>query len=463
MFDAQAEDTICALSTPPGHGGIAVIRVSGPKSLRITRALCPKLPPTLESHTIHYSKLMDRNGGLIDDPLISFFEHGRSYTGEETVEISCHGGSVVSQLILNELVHHGCRPAEKGEFTYRAFINGRIDLVQAENVLELIDSQSAPAARLAARNLQGELSLMYGRIEDLLVWCLAQLEASIDFSTEDIDYVDLSGVQTRIVEIVSLCQQLISSYHSGKALKDGFNVVILGSPNAGKSSLLNAILGVDRAIVSDVAGTTRDVIEGQTIRNGVLFRLYDTAGIRDSEDKIEQLGVKRAVSSVDNADAIIWVIDPQLSSQSDELFQTLKSSKVPVLIFGNKFDILHESFKSSVTSLSDGVSAHFNSDTLFGSTRSQSTLQSIGDWLSKVSGYSVYGDHVVVTQARHIHQLETITSACAQVIELLVEQASPEIIAFELQTSVKAIHDILGKEFHEQVIDRIFKEFCLGK
>lgn len=463
MFDAQAKDTICALSTPPGHGGIAVIRVSGSESLALVRKSCPFLPPELKSHTIHHTRFLDQSGQLIDDPLILFFEQGKSYTGEETVEISCHGGSTVSQLILNCLISSGARPAQNGEFTYRAFLNGRLDLVQAESVLELIQANSQPAVARASRNLEGELSKIYRSVEDLLVWSLAQLEASIDFSTEDIDYVDLSGVEARLIQVIEKCQKLVEGYKYGKALREGFNVVILGLPNAGKSSLLNALIQKERAIVTEIAGTTRDIIEAEYSRNGILFRFFDTAGIRETEDRVEKMGVQRALQVIDRADAIIWVVDPSDLSMADSLTQSIAASAAPVLVFSNKSDIILSHSSSAVSAFVEDCLLHKGYKLERGSTFDAKSLEGLWDWLLDSAGYSVYSDHSVVSQSRHIHLLNEIIQSSQLAIQMTRQSTSPELVAFELQDSVRHIHEILGKEFHEQVIDRIFKEFCLGK
>jgi tRNA modification GTPase len=474
MFERDGDaDTICALSTPPGVGGIAVIRVSGPRAFQITRALCSFLPNSPESHHIYFGTAYEETPSetakkaAIDEVLVSCFANGRSFTGEETTEISSHGSPVLVANLLKELIKSGARMARPGEFTFRAFMNGRMDLVQAESVLALIESQSKPAAQVALRHLKGGLSKDFALLEDDLVWILAQLEASIDFSTEGIDVIPSEVLTARTERVLGKVTQLLESYEQGQVLRDGLRVAILGRPNVGKSSLLNALVREERAIVTDQAGTTRDLVEGQILLGGQTVTFVDTAGLRITENEIEKIGIQRSLQAMKTADLILYVIETEngLASEDQERLKELPKDTYLVI---NKSDL----FAQLIPSGESGVSQVFEK-------------LRIVDWpikrafaVSAKTGLGLNGilneieDHIlqdvtdssnIIVQARHMELLQRIHSCLLKATELIKVDDSPEFIAFELQDAIKAIHELLGKEFHEQVIDRIFKEFCLGK
>ncbi len=456
FLKAGDEHTICALSTPPGTGGIAVLRVSGQDAYKNTRALCGFLPAQPTSHRLYHGYLKTADGHeTIDEVVISYFAQGKSYTGEETTEISCHGGLVITGRILQQLSETGCRLANRGEFTYRAFMNGRIDLVQAEAVLGLIDGQSKQATQVAFRQLQGELSQEYARIEDALVWILAHLEASIDFSTEDIEVVSNPELVTRSMAVMNIVSQLISSYQKGRLLREGLEVALTGAPNVGKSSLLNALLREDRAIVTPIAGTTRDTVEGRISIGGVPVTFVDTAGVRETEDQIEKIGIERSRMAVSRADLAFQVLDvtsADWEQQTVEIFAR-PGSRDHVLL--NKSDLLLNG---------DPDLSIFPRERIFlVSALSRRGLGDLEGFLTREIEKLDSGSSLVVTQARHLEVLNKIHSCLDRAIGLIRSNSSPEFIAFELADAVRGIHDLLGKEFDEQIIDRIFKEFCLGK
>jgi len=464
LFRAGDEDTICALSTPPGIGGIAVIRVSGPKAAAVVRQICRFLPETPESHKVYYGICASlATGEPIDEVLAAFFRSGRSFTGEETVEISCHGGQVTTTSILKELASAGARSAKRGEFTYRAFMNGRLDLVQAESVLGLIESQSKQAAKIALRQLRGQLSAEFARIEDDLVWLLAHLEASIDFSTEDIEVVSHAGLIDRTSKLQEVVSKLICTYDRGHLLREGLEIALVGRPNAGKSSLLNAFLREDRAIVTPHAGTTRDTIEGRLSISGVPMTLVDTAGLREAENEIEKIGIERSRGAMDRADFIFFVIDPAVEGLEAELdqFAARKSAQDCYLINKADLDPSGEKFTQVKASL---LYRGVPEDRIFSvSSRTREGLVQVEEMLASLVGSLEAENSNVVTQARHLELLQKIHSCLDAALRLIKEDSSPEFIAFELQDAVRAIHELLGKEFNEQIIDRIFQEFCLGK
>lgn len=468
LFRVGDEDTICALSTPPGTGGIAVIRVSGSQALSFSRILCPFLPTSAESHRVYYGILKSMEGReALDEVLVSYFAEGRSFTGEETIEISCHGGEIISANILRELIGAGCRLATRGEFTYRAFMNGRLDLVQAESVLGLIESQSKQSAKVALRQLQGHLSDDFRRIEDDLVWILAHLEASIDFSTEGIEVVGTSVLAGRVSALIAVIERLIGSYKQGRLLREGIEAVLVGLPNAGKSSLLNAFLQEDRAIVTAHAGTTRDTVEGRLTVAGVPVTFIDTAGLRETEDEIERLGIERSRSALERADFVFGVVDltsPELSRELIALATDLTAHAGERCFFLlNKAD-LDPSGERRLMAMAGLRGLEVSDARIFVvSAATRVGLNEVEGLLASLVKSVDSEASNVVTQVRHLELLQKIHSCLLTALRLISDDSSPEFIAFELQESVRAIHELLGKEFDEQVIDRIFKEFCLGK
>jgi tRNA modification GTPase len=463
VFKVGDEDTICALSTPPGVGGIAVIRVSGEKALEITRKLCSFLPEKPVSHRIFHGILSACDSPEeIDEVVVAFFAHGRSFTGEETTEISCHGGPVVTSTILKELVKAGSRMARRGEFTYRAFMNGRLDLVQAESILALIESQSRQSAKVSLRQLQGHLSADFQTIENDLLWILAHLEASIDFSTEGLETVSTSELSSRTLALMDHVHKLVSSYGQGRLMAEGLQIALVGRPNAGKSSLLNALLKEDRAIVTAHAGTTRDLVEGRLSFSGVPVTFVDTAGLRETENEVERIGIQRSRSAMERSDFVFYVLDFTQQGWREDLREFQAETRPNSYYVFNKIDLdLSGQLKAeAIEALGKLEGGH---PVLWVSATAGEGLEKIEELVASQAQALDSETSNVVTQARHLELLKKIHSCLIRALGLMREDSSPEFIAFELQESVRSIHELLGKEFDEQVIDRIFKEFCLGK
>lgn len=469
------ESTICAQATPAGRSGVAVVRLSGKDSFSVLSKIAPKLTKKPESHRIYLTKLYEiESGDKIDEVLISYFGHGKSYTGEQSLEISSHGNPVIVSRILNELVQAGARMAGPGEFTYRAFTNAKIDLVQAESVLNLIEANSARSAKLSLKQLEGELSTEIGGIEDKLVYLLANFEASIDFTEEDIEIVDYTASSEMCAKLLKRVEELINSYKSGKLIKDGLQVALVGAPNAGKSSLLNALLKQDKAIVSDMPGTTRDVIEATIQMDGLSIHLYDTAGIRDTSDKIEKLGIQKSEQAIDEADHVICLVDPTEDNLDgvrafvDKLpskNSTLAISKTDLVSCKNIESVKKELMDLDIESL-QGVQSPKDLQEgalLLCSSVSEKGLESIRALLKFLVGQYHFEDTGVIQQARHFELLGQVHESLAKGLELINNRDSVDFISFELHNAIHKLHEVLGKRFDDEVMDRVFKEFCIGK
>ncbi|MBN8539229.1 MAG: tRNA uridine-5-carboxymethylaminomethyl(34) synthesis GTPase MnmE [Deltaproteobacteria bacterium] len=455
-------DTICALATAPGVGAIAVVRISGGKSLEISRTIASFLPSTPESHRAYFGSLR-ASGALLDEALVTYFADGSSFTGQESLEFSVHGGAQIAGRLIEVLIGAGARLANPGEFTYRAYMNDRIDLVQAESILSLIESRSSEGSANALAQLKGELSGKFLEIEDSLLWLGAQLEASIDFSSDGIELKPSKDLLDRALGLQADIKALIQTYQKGRILRDGLTVALIGVPNAGKSSLLNALVEDDRAIVTDHPGTTRDLIQVETLLDGTPVTWIDTAGIRASEDEVERLGVERSLKVRSESDFVVVVIDLADRSWRERLSNFVREGRKDEWYFFNKVD-LDRSGEWVATAEAEAEKYGISARSVFGSAKKGTGLEQLKKAvLAPVrEKLSVQGG-VVVTQSRHVEGLQKIDVALEKALKLIGSDGSPEIIAYELQVAVKSVHELLGKVFHEQVIDRIFKEFCLGK
>ena len=484
------EDTICAISTARGVGGISVIRVSGPQAKDIVSKLCPFLPSECESHRVYYGFIKKLDKTDIDEALVSYFAEGRSFTGEQTLEISSHGGYFIGQSLITELQKSGARMANRGEFTYRAFMNGRMDLSQAEGVLAMIESQSQTSSQLALKQLKGHLSQTFKSIEERLIYILAHLEADIDFSSEDIEYSSGGDLLLKALDLQLEINQVLSTYKKGRQIREGVDVSIIGEPNVGKSSLFNTLLGEDRAIVSTQVGTTRDCIEGMRTIEGVCYYFKDTAGLRKAQDEVEKMGIERTLNSSQDSDLIFLTFD--LSKEASNFSEgdiekmgierTLNSSQdVEGIILNSPLEKLYFIFNKSdlvppgehivllerrIKEISKRTSK--DEDTLRKRCFLVSATQSQGirTLLLSLEDFSTSRwaeDSVIITQARHFELLKAAQERLSAAIDLLKKEVGSEFTAFELQDSLSSVQQILGKQYDDEVMDRVFKDFCLGK
>lgn len=469
-------DTICAISTPSGMGGIAVIRVSGKRALQCVSLSCAFLPQKPETHRVFFGVLRDPHSGeAVDEVLVTFFQQGKSFTGEEVLEISCHGSVGIAQRILNILVQTGCRIADRGEFTYRAFIGGRMDLVQAEGVLSLIQSQGKQSANQALRQLRGELSERIRAVEANLIWLLARLEVGIDFSTEDVQVVDESELAARLELAAKDLIRMTDSYRSGKVVKDGIQMVLVGQPNVGKSSLLNVLAEEEKAIVSDVPGTTRDLIEATFFVGGFKVVVTDTAGLRQTEDRVEKIGIERSHKAMGLSDITVFIFDLGAGLNIEELayLEALDASKVHLV--GNKKDQFKGFLDEAKKRLGEQLKTlkNFQKTTeienfIKSRVHFVSALdRSCGDELRAIVGNEVsllqVEDLAVVSQARHFENLSGALENVERALGLLQAKSSAEFLALEMKEALILVQATLGKRFDDEIMDRVFRDFCIGK
>lgn len=467
---AGDQQTICAVSTPSGYGGISVIRLSGPQAYKIVRKISKGLPDEAESHRVYLTSLYDvKFTDFIDQVLVTFFREGQSFTGEEVVEISCHGNPLICEAILCQLILSGARAADRGEFTYRAFMSGKLDLIQAESVLSVIESQSQAARTLALRQLKGQLSASIGKIEDLMIWCLAHIEASIDFSTEGLEVVSESELKQKVGRLSDQLAELVAGYKSGKIIKDGFKVAILGLPNAGKSSLLNFLCGEEHAIVTPIAGTTRDLVVGELLHQGQRVSFIDTAGLRDNAvDEVERIGIGRSRAQALDADLILFVFDLFCGVTNEDLGELKKIATAKrVMILGSKADLVrdvdsHEKMRiemQKIHSVGFLDVLEFHPVSVLTSSDKSVILDRI---VSYVRGPNADAG-AVISQVRHFEELNKALNFMLACREELSRGIGAEFVALSLKEALLCVQRVLGKSYDDDVLDRVFKEFCLGK
>ena len=452
------DDTIVALSTPPGVGAIGVIRLSGNLAFDIVNELFPsKDLLNLSSHTIQVGLLRDAATN-IDEVVLSLFKGPKSYTGEDVIEISCHGSPYVQQQVVEACIRKGARIAKPGEFTQRAFLNGKLDLTQAESVADLIASNTAASQKTALNNIRGGFSIVLKELREQLIGFSALIELELDFSEEDVEFADRKKFDSIIQSAQITTKQLLESFQLGNVIKNGVSVAIIGKPNAGKSTLLNTLLNENRAIVSEIAGTTRDTIEEVININGILFRLIDTAGIRaDSTDVIELVGIEKSLEKMKGADVVLYIFDVNEMdpSELDIFVQQFEQSNKKYVLAGNKSDIAE-----------GGVVKKFrNADAIFSiSAKNKQGIDAIKNALfASTVGESPATENVVVTNARHYESLQQVNQSLVDIKAGLDEGIPPDLVALDIRRCLHYISEITGDISNEDVLDFIFSKFCIGK
>ena len=467
------KNTICAIATAPG-GAIGIIRVSGNDSIRIAdRIFQPKgkdRSPLTErkAYTLTFGNITDAENGneIVDEVLVSIFRAPHSYTGEDSVEISCHGSRYIMQRIMQLLISAGCRAAGPGEYTQRAFLNGKMDLSQAEAVADLIAADSTAAHRIAMNQMRGGFSSELARLRSELLHLTSLMELELDFSDhEELEFADRNELSTVAAKISDTIMQLSDSFKVGNAIKNGVPVAIVGETNAGKSTLLNLLLGEERAIVSDIHGTTRDTIEDTAEIGGISFRFIDTAGIRDTEDRIESIGIERTMKKISQADIILMVIDPtaptdQYTDLAPKILPLCEGKTVIVVV--NKSDITAAASSSTIDSSS--TYNRLNIKQIHISAKTGDGTDKLRSLLCSCSGVDTAADGVIISNLRHLSALQSALADIHRVISGLASGLPSDLISQDLRSCLYHLGEITGGEIQtDEVLGNIFKQFCVGK
>lgn len=453
------DDTIVALATPPGVGALGIIRLSGKKAIEVVNALFPSKDLTKQaSHTLHVGYLK-KGATVLDEVVVSLYKAPRSYTGEDIVEISCHGSPFIHQQVINACLQEGARLAKPGEFTQRAFLNGKLDLAQAEAVADLIASNTEASHQTALKNIRGGFSNLLQQLREQLIQFSALIELELDFSQEDVEFADRTQLQSLVQAAHRQTQQLLQSFRLGNVIKNGVSVAIIGKPNAGKSTLLNALLNEDRAIVSDIPGTTRDTIEEVLNIDGILFRLIDTAGIRThSTDVIESVGIEKSLAKMKQADVVLYLFEVNeiTPEELDRVVSDMKAHGVRPLLVANKVDLIDEVAVRQKFQTVAGV--------LFIAAKSALHLEVLKQrMVDMVLQDEVQTESVIVTNARHFHALQEVDKSLNDVIEGLTNKIPGDLLALDIRRCLHYLGIITGEVSNEDLLDYVFSKFCIGK
>lgn len=481
----KLNDNIVALATPAGAGAIAVIRVSGPDAINITaplfRAKSNKDLRETPSHTLHLGNILDGER-ILDEVLVSVFHGPRSYTGENTIEISCHGSPYIQQEIIQLLIRKGCRSAEAGEFTLRAFLNGKMDLSQAEAVADLISSENQASHQMAMQQMRGGFSNEIQKLRQELLNFASLIELELDFAEEDVEFANREEFQSLVSRIEQVLKKLIDSFAVGNVLKNGIPVAIVGEPNVGKSTLLNALLNEERAIVSEIAGTTRDTIEDEISIGGVGFRFIDTAGIRETKDVVESIGIKRTFEKINQAQVVLYLFDTSrlrhvelvsASSNPEEDGLTLDQIKLeiekiknqfpqkPLVIVANKIDQLSE---AQIKQLNVSLSSVEGSSYLPISAKTGEGVEELQQKLLQfVNTGELRNNNTIVTNSRHYNALLSALEEINKVQEGLNQNLSGDLLAIDIREALHYFGEITGEITNDDLLGNIFANFCIGK
>lgn len=477
------QDTICALATANGVGAIGVIRVSGNDAIiTVNRCFRGKDLTQQKSHTVHYGYIVEqfadenardkereaKNEEIIDEVMVSVFHAPKTFTMEDLVEISFHGSPFIAKKILEVLIKNGARMAKAGEFTMRAFMNGRIDLSQAESIADLIASENEASRKVALNQLKGGITQEISMLRNELLNFTSLLELELDFSEEDVEFADRTAMRSLLSNLKSQISNLIESFQYGNAIKNGIDVAIIGKPNAGKSTLLNALLKEERAIVSDIAGTTRDTIEEVLHINGTAFRFIDTAGIRETSDKIEEIGVRRAKEKIQSAKIILYLYD-EIDSTAEEVVDFVKEmhrEDLKIILLHNKVDEVADKDKSVDFDkyLLQELCPTFMNTIVRISAKNQINIDTLKYELSEyVEELKSEESNVIITNQRHYEALQKSLNSILRVEEAVSSQFHTELLAYELRNALEHLGEISGEFTNDEVLGNIFSKFCIGK
>ncbi|MGY6773771.1 tRNA uridine-5-carboxymethylaminomethyl(34) synthesis GTPase MnmE [Gallibacterium genomosp. 1] len=451
------KETIVAQATPPGRGGVGILRVSGPLSEQVAKEVLGK---TLKPRFANYLPFKDIDGSVLDQGIALFFKAPNSFTGEDVLELQGHGGQVILDLLLKRILQiKGVRLARPGEFSEQAFLNDKIDLTQAEAIADLIDASSEQAARSALKSLQGEFSTKVHQLVDELIYLRTYVEAAIDFPDEEIDFLADGKIEAHLNQIIAKVAEVQSQAKQGSLLREGMKVVIAGRPNAGKSSLLNALAGRDAAIVTDIAGTTRDVLREHIHLDGMPLHIIDTAGLRTATDEVERIGIERAWQEIDQADRVLFMLD---STTTDETlpekiwpeFMSRLPPSIPVTIIRNKADISGEA---------EGIRTENGYTTITLSAKTQQGIQLLKEHLKESIGYQTVTEGGFLARRRHLEALEQAAQHLQQGHIQLTQFYAGELLAEELKMAQNALSEITGQFTSDDLLGNIFSSFCIGK
>ena len=445
------EDTICAIATGSSMSAIAVIRISGPQAIEITNSIFSKNILQQKTHTIHFGNIIEKEK-IIDEVLISIFKDGKSYTGEETIEISCHGSVYITKKIMQILINKGCRSANAGEFTMRSFKNGKIDLSQAESVADLIASENKSSHQTAINQLRGGFSNQLQNLRAQLIEFASLVELELDFAEEDVEFADKKKFKKLLRKIKKELESLIKSFKLGNAIKNGIPVAIVGAPNSGKSTLLNTLLNEEKAIVSEIEGTTRDAIEDSINIEGIQFRFIDTAGIRKTENKIEKIGIDIALENAKKSNIVLHVIDAKsnILKELNNFKKIEKNINGKIITVVNKIDLIKNKEKLN--------------DAIYISAKNKIGINSLKqNLINSINTNKLFNDDTIITNLRHYDELKLSLVEIDTIIKGVEKNLSGDLIAFNIRQSLYHLGSITGEITNDTLLSNIFGKFCIGK
>lgn len=447
----DTQDSIAAVATPPGMGGVGVIRISGQQAASVARTLTGDLP---QPRHARFARFRNAAGEILDEGLVLFFPGPHSFTGEDVLELQGHGGPVVLDLLLQSVLACGVRLAHPGEFSQRAFLNGKLDLAQAEAIADLIESGTAAAARLALRSLEGEFSRRIHQLVEQLILLRMYVEAAIDFPEEEIDFLSDGKVAGDLNEVIEAVETVRESARLGRLVRDGMTLVIAGLPNAGKSSLLNSLAGRESAIVTDIPGTTRDLLREQIQIDGMPLHLIDTAGLRESSDAVEQEGIRRARAEIAKADRILWIFDDKLDPNHQAFDSSLLPGAIPVTFLRNKID--RSGTPAGMRETAAGVEIALSAKTGEG-------MGLLREHLKQCMGFSSGQEGEFIARRRHLDAIQRASEHLLTGRETLLGEGSGELLAEDLRQAQQALGEITGEFSADDLLGQIFSNFCIGK